>query len=564
MEGRCAVIESLDISHLGVIAKAHVDFGPGLVVVTGETGAGKTMVLSSLQLLLGARADAALVRSGEERLSVDGIFSVTPDIAARVEEAGGFVEGDELIVGRSVRAAGRSRAHLGSRPVPASLLADIVGSMVTIHGQSDQIRLTGESAQRRALDQFGGPAHGALLEEYRSAFRCAVEVKHRLDSLRGDASERAEELEDLRAAIQQIEELDPVSGEEEDLVREAARLTNVEDLRALVGVALGYLKGDDRGDYAGAVEAARHAYAQLDDAARFDEAVAEFVGRARNQVLELEALADDVSSYVSRLDADPERLAQIHARRAAIKDALRGRAADIDGLLVWLDEARARVDELSSPGSDPATVERELAAAQERVLECGRRVTQSRARLAQELAAGVNEELHALSMPDATLQIDCEPTKPTSNGCETVVFRLQPHPHAPARPLGQGASGGELSRVMLALELMLGRTEASSTFVFDEIDAGIGGQTATEVGARLKRLASSRQVIVVTHLAQVAAFGDQHLVIEKKDGTTNVREVRGDEREAELTRMMGGDPHSAAARRHASQVLASAVSQSQG
>ena len=558
------MIESLDISHLGVIAKAHVDFGPGLVVVTGETGAGKTMVLSSLQLLLGARADAALVRSGEERLSVDGIFSVTPDIAARVEEAGGFVEGDELIVGRSVRAAGRSRAHLGSRPVPASLLADIVGSMVTIHGQSDQIRLTGESAQRRALDQFGGPAHGALLEEYRSAFRCAVEVKHRLDSLRGDASERAEELEDLRAAIQQIEELDPVSGEEEDLVREAARLTNVEDLRALVGVALGYLKGDDRGDYAGAVEAARHAYAQLDDAARFDEAVAEFVARARNQVLELEALADDVSSYVSRLDADPERLAQIHARRAAIKDALRGRAADIDGLIVWLDEARARVEELLSPGSDPATVERELAAAQDRVLECGRLVTQSRARLAQELAAGVNEELHALSMPDATLHIECEPTKPTSNGCETVVFRLQPHPHAPARPLGQGASGGELSRVMLALELMLGRTEASSTFVFDEIDAGIGGQTATEVGARLKRLASSRQVIVVTHLAQVAAFGDQHLVIEKKDGTTNVREVRGDEREAELTRMMGGDPHSAAARRHASQVLASAVSQSQG
>ena len=558
------MIESLDISHLGVIAKAHVDFGPGLVVVTGETGAGKTMVLSSLQLLLGARADAALVRSGEERLSVDGIFSVTPDIAARVEEAGGFVEGDELIVGRSVRAAGRSRAHLGSRPVPASVLADIVGSMVTIHGQSDQIRLTGESAQRRALDQFGGPAHGALLEEYRSAFRCAVEVKHRLDSLRGDASERAEELEDLRAAIQQIEELDPVSGEEEDLVREAARLTNVEDLRALVGVALGYLKGDDRGDYAGAVEAARHAYAQLDDAARFDEAVAEFVGRARNQVLELEALADDVSSYVSRLDADPERLAQIHARRAAIKDALRGRAADIDGLIVWLEEARARVDELSSPGSDPATVERELTAAQDRVLECGRLVTQSRARLAQDLAAGVNEELHALSMPDATLHIDCEPTKPTSNGCETVVFRLQPHPHAPARPLGQGASGGELSRVMLALELMLGRTEASSTFIFDEIDAGIGGQTATEVGARLKRLASSRQVIVVTHLAQVAAFGDQHLVIEKNDGTTNVREVRGDEREAELTRMMGGDPHSAAARRHASQVLASAVSQSQG
>ena len=558
------MIESLDISNLGVIANAHVDFGPGLVVVTGETGAGKTMVLSSLQLLLGARADAALVRSGTERLSVDGIFSITPDIGSRVEDAGGLVEGDELIVGRSVRAAGRSRAHLGSRPVPASVLADIVGSMVTIHGQSDQIRLTGEAAQRRALDQFGGSAHAAVVEEYRAAFRGAVDIKHRLDSLRGDATERAEEIEDLRAAIDQIEALDPQPGEEENLVREAARLTNVEDLRALMGASLGYLKGDDRGDYAGAVESARSAYAQLDEASRFDEAVADFVARARNQALELDALADDVSSYLSRLDADPQRLAQIHARRAAIKDALRGRAADIEGLLAWVQEARVRLAELSAPASDPALVEEELRAAQEHVLACGSRLTAARATLAAELASGVNEELHALSMPDATLHIDLEATKPTSHGCESVVFRLQPHPHAPARPLGQGASGGELSRVMLALELMLGRTEASSTFIFDEIDAGIGGQTATEVGARLKRLAASRQVIVVTHLAQVAAFGDQHLVIEKSDGTTQVREVRGEAREAELTRMMGGDPHSAAARRHASQVLASAVSQSQG
>ena len=558
------MIESLDISNLGVIANAHVDFGPGLVVVTGETGAGKTMVLSSLQLLLGARADAALVRSGTERLSVDGIFSITPDIGSRVEDAGGLVEGDELIVGRSVRSAGRSRAHLGSRPVPASVLADIVGSMVTIHGQSDQIRLTGEAAQRRALDQFGGSAHAAVVEEYRAAFRGAVDIKHRLDSLRGDATERAEEIEDLRAAIDQIEALDPQPGEEENLVREAARLTNVEDLRGLMGASLGFLKGDDRGDYAGAVEAARSAYAQLDEASRFDEAVADFVARARNQALELDALADDVSSYLSRLDADPQRLAQIHTRRAALKDALRGRAADIEGLLAWVQEARVRLAELSAPASDPALVEEELRAAQEHVLACGSRLTAARATLAAELASGVNEELHALSMPDATLHIDLEATKPTSHGCESVVFRLQPHPHAPARPLGQGASGGELSRVMLALELMLGRTEASSTFIFDEIDAGIGGQTATEVGARLKRLAASRQVIVVTHLAQVAAFGDQHLVIEKSDGTTQVREVRGQAREAELTRMMGGDPHSAAARRHASQVLASAVSQSQG
>lgn len=558
------MIESLDIANLGVIASAHVEFGRGLVVVTGETGAGKTMVLSSLQLLLGARADTALVRNGEERLSVDGIFAVPPHVESRVEDSGGAVEGGELIVGRSVRAVGRSRAHLGARPVPASVLSDIVGSMVTIHGQSDQIRLTGEAAQRNALDQFGGSVHGKLLDEYRRAFSAAVEAKRQLDSLRTHAHERAEEMEDLRAALAQIEELDPQPGEDEELAREADRLTNVEDLRALMGAAVGCLAGDEREDYTGAVEASRSAYVKLDEAARFDEAVAELVDRARNQVLEMEALVDDVSSYLSRLDADPQRLAQIHERRAAIKNAVRGRAADVESLLRWADEARERLAQLSSPHSDPQAVERELAAAQERVLACGRLVTQSRSRLARELACGVNEELHALAMPDATLHIDLEATKPTSHGCETVTFRLQPHPHAPARPLGQGASGGELSRVMLALELMLGRAEASSTFIFDEVDAGIGGQTATEVGARLKRLAASRQVIVVTHLAQVAAFGDQHLVIEKHDGTTSVREVRGGDREAELTRMMGGDPHSVAARRHASHVLASAVSQSQG
>ena len=225
--------------------------------------------------------------------------------------------------------------------------------MVTIHGQADQVRLTGEAAQRRALDQFGGTAHAALVNEYREAFRAAVDAKHRLDALLGDASEREEELEDLRAALAQIESLDPQVGEEEELVREASRLTNVEDLRALMGVAQGFLKGDDRGDFSGAVESARSAYAQLDDASRFDEAVAEFAGRARSQALELDALADDIAVYLSHLDADPERLAQIHARRAAIKDVLRGRAADVESLLTWADDARARVDELSAPASDP-------------------------------------------------------------------------------------------------------------------------------------------------------------------------------------------------------------------
>lgn len=556
------MITSIDIRNLGVIAEAHADFGPGLTVVTGETGAGKTMVLSSLLLLLGGRADAALVRQGAARLDVDGVFEVDEGTAERAEEAGGVIEDGELIVGRTVPARGRSRARLGGRPVPASAIAGIVGSMVTIHGQSDQIRLTSQNAQREALDRFGEAAHQELVASYREAFHAAVAAKKRLDAALADRDGREEEIEDLAAATARIASLGLAVGEEEELARESARLTNVQDLRAHCEAAQGALRGGD--SVPGAIDLARQALAELEGAGRYDESVVGMCQRLQSQILEVEALADDVSAYSRTLEPDPAALARVHERRAAIKDALRGRAGDIEGLLAWNEAALERLEELSSPDSDPEALERALAAAQERVLELGGRLSEQRRRLADSLSAQVDEELRALSMPDASLSIALTPSKPTSHGLETIGFLLRPHPSAPPRPLGSGASGGELSRVMLALELILGRDGSSSTFVFDEIDAGIGGQTATEVGARLARLAENHQVIVVTHLAQVAAFASHHLVIAKEDGTTSVRAVTGADREAELTRMMGGDPHSPTARRNAIEVLGSAVSQSQG
>ncbi|MDC4233394.1 DNA repair protein RecN [Actinomyces sp. B33] len=556
------MISSLDIRSLGVIDSAHLDIGPGLTVLTGETGAGKTMVLTSLRLLLGGRADAALVRSGAEQALVDAVLAVPDDLVDAARRAGGIVDEDELIVSRTVAARGRSRAHLGSRPVPASVLADLVGSVVTIHGQSDQIRLTAPAAQRRALDDFGGPSHAELLTAYREAWGRAVEIKRALDEAVSASATRSDEIARLRAAVDAIDALDLRPGEDDELRAESRRLTNVQDLRLHLGRVDGLLRG--QGEAPGALDAVRMSLDELRHAERFDAGLAPLSARLVPLALELDALADDAADYCAGLDADPQRLSAVHERRAAIRHLLEGRAADVDGLLRWRADAGDRLSDLTRPGSDPDALRERLAQAQDEVLRIGADVTAARRKLASDLSARVDAELNELSMPGAHLEIALTATKPTPHGCEDIALCLQPHPSAPARPLGQGASGGELSRVMLALEVVLGAGSDARTFIFDEVDAGIGGATATAVGSRLARLAAHRQVIVVTHLAQVAAFADHHLVVEKAEGRTSVRAVDGVERQAELTRMMGGDPHSEAARRNALEVLGSAMPQSRG
>ncbi|QPK82039.1 DNA repair protein RecN [Schaalia sp. ZJ405] len=554
------MISSLDISAVGVIEHAHLEFGSGLTVVTGETGAGKTMVLTSVQLLLGGRADAALVRRGAQQASVDGIFTVPQSTQTEVEDFGGIVEDGELIVGRTVPASGRSRAHVGSRPVPAATLGQVLRPLVTIHGQSDQVRLSTPQAQRTALDEFGGSQHAQILADYAEAWSAAVTLKRQLDAATVDHDRRVEDITSLTEALDEIDRADPYEGEDDELADLARRLTNAQDLRVLIGTAIGLIDSDDGH---GALGALRDAGGQVRSAQRFDGSLEEYGNRLESYLLDVEGLRDDLSSYLSGLDSDPARLNEVQDRRATLRRLMEGRASDIAELLQWREQARARLAELTRPGSDPESIRRELTAAQQRVLDVGKRLSASRAALADRLSTAVDAELHALAMPDAHVRIDLPSAKPSSHGLEDVVFLLQSHPSAPERPLGQGASGGELSRVMLALEVILGRDATAETFIFDEVDAGIGGQTATEVGARLARLAEERQVIVVTHLAQVAAFASRHLVVSKADGLTTVTEVTGEQRHAELTRMMGGDPHSKAARRHAIEVLGSTVPQSQ-
>lgn len=547
------MIESINIENLGVIQSTELNFGTGLTVLTGETGAGKTMVLTSLHLLLGRRADPGIVRTGTSSALVDGIFTIPPHVAEEARQAGGSVEEDELIISRTVPTQGRSRARIGGRPVPASVLAEIAEKLVTIHGQADQLQLKTPASHCEALDAFGGQEHGELLREYQQAWTGAVAAKRALDASLTTQDDRAREIETLSTALDTINRLGIEAGEEEFLRAETERLTNVEDLRGDVVHAHSILADADGN---GAHDLLRAALDPLRHAVRYDQSLEEYEERLESLRLEVEALAEDLSAYLRTLEADPQRLAELHDRRAALRELMRGRASDTFELLEWAHTAAQRLEELTGHGASPEECEAALKRAQERVLDLGARLSQSRRTLAERLAHAVTAELRGLAMPHAHFHIELHPGKPSPLGLEQVLFLLQPHPDMTPAPLGQGASGGELSRVMLALEVTLGAHSGTPTYIFDEVDAGIGGRTATEVGRRLARLAEHKQVIVVTHLAQVAAWAQTHLVVEKDGATTSVRPVHGEDRVDEIARMMGADEGSDVARRHAKELLA--------
>lgn len=548
------MIESISIENLGVIERSELRFGKGLTVLTGETGAGKTMVLTSLHLLLGRRADPGIVRKGCEATHVDGIFVVSDEVQENAQDAGATLEDGELIISRTVPAQGRSRARMGGRPVPAAVLSEISEQLVTIHGQSDQLELKSSAAQCHILDSFGGPTHLALLSEYEAAWAGAVAAKRALDASLTSHEDRARDIEELTAAIEAIEALDVQPGEEDELRAETERLTNVEDLRTDIGRAHAILADTDG---QGVADLLRASLDELRHAARFDQSLETYENRLNSLRLELEALADDLAVYLRGLEADPQRLAQLHERRAALRELMRGRAADTVELLDWYHSAVTRLRALHEASISPEECDKALKEAQVCVLAAGAALGESRRTLAASLAHAVTEELRGLAMPNAQFLIELTPHKPSPQGLESVSFLLQPHPDMSAAPLGQGASGGELSRVMLALEVTVGASSGTPTYIFDEVDAGIGGRTATEVGRRLAQLAQHKQVIVVTHLAQVAAWATTHLVVTKDGATTTVRTVHDEERVEEIARMMGADESSDVARRHAKELLQS-------
>ncbi|GAA3822876.1 DNA repair protein RecN [Cellulomonas soli] len=571
------MIEEIRIENLGVIGRAHVPLGPGLTVLTGETGAGKTMVLTALSLLLGVKADPGTVRLGAPSAVVEGRVTGVAGtaVAARAEEAGAALDDDgSLVLLRTVTASGpdaqgRSRAFVGGRSVPQTVLGELAAELVTVHGQTDQARLRSPSRQREALDTFAGAEHRAVLDLYRSTWAERIRVQAELEDRTARAQELAREAELLRLGLAEVERIDPQPLEDVELAEEVERLAHAEDLRAAASGAHLALSGDvDAVEAEGAATTAvEHARRLLEQVGEHDPALASLAGRVAEAGYLLADVATELSGYLEDLQADPVRLDTAQRRRAELATLTRSYGADVAQVLAWADEAGRRLLDLDGGDERTGALQLRVAELTEQLTALGGQVHERRTRAAQRLAEIVSAELAGLAMAGASLQIDVDGLEePGPHGLDRVEMLLVAHAGAPARPLGKGASGGELSRVMLALEVALASEPGSATpgtFVFDEVDAGVGGRAAIEVGRRLAALARGTQVLVVTHLAQVAAFADQHLVVTKStsDGVdvvteSDVRTVRGPDRVRELARMLSGQEDSEAAHAHAAELLA--------
>jgi DNA repair protein RecN (Recombination protein N) len=601
------VLEQMRIRGLGVIEDAVLELSPGFTAVTGETGAGKTMVVSGLDLLFGGRAETTRIRPGADRAVIEGRVLIPADgsVARRAVETGAAIdpagagadgrERAELLLARVVgsqapgqgqSAAVRSRAHLGGQQVPVSVLADLGEDLIAMHGQSAQQRLLQPARQRASLDRYAGDAVSRPLAEYRAAYQEYRDVAARLEELTTQARERQQEADALRYGLAEVEKAEPVAGELEQLVAEAQRLGNAESLRAAAATAHEALVAADdaggAGDAASLVNAARRAVEQV---RADDPALAPIAARLEEVYYLLTETATDLAGYLAGIEADPVRLDVVNARIGDLENLCRRHGPTLDDVLAWAEAGALRLAELDG---DDDRIERLTAQRDElraRLARSAAEVSDARRAAAEKFAAAVTTELAELAMPHARIAVHVAqrdasaagdaalpvPDPDTGagrlvafgpNGIDDVELRLAPHPGAPFLPIAKGASGGELSRVMLAVEVVFAGADPVPTFVFDEVDAGVGGKAAVEVGRRLARLARTAQVIVVTHLPQVAAFADRQLLVRKEsDGSitsSGVTVLDDAERRRELARMLSGLEESELGQAHADELLAAA------
>jgi len=581
----CRVLEELRITGLGVIDDTTLRLTGGMNVITGETGAGKTMVVTGLGLLFGGRADAGRVRADPGRAVVEGRLrlhgTLADSVQTRITEAGAEVDDDgSVLLSRTVTIEGRSRAHVGGRSMPVAMLSEVGEQVVAVHGQSDQLRLLRPAEQRTQLDRFAGPEHEKLLDTYREAFGRWRAVVEDLADRRRNARARTQEADLLTLGLDEISRVDPQPGEDAELREEVQRLEHAEGLRTAAALAAQALAGgveaeagDDTPDATQLIGMARRT---LEAQASVDPKLGELAARVEEAATLVGDVSAELSAYLGLLDADPARLEVIYERRAALRALTRKYADDVEGVIAWAENARSRLAALDTSDELLEELDRERQRLAGTVGELAGRLTAARLDAAGRFAEQVSVELAGLAMPHSRVEVAVvqrvpgrdEPTVTVDgaelavgpDGADDVELRLLAHPGAPSLPLQKGASGGELSRVMLAIEVVFAGAGGPPTLVFDEVDAGVGGQAAVEIGRRLARLARTHQVLVVTHLPQVAAFADRHLVVAKDTGgaitTSGVRIVEETERARELSRMLAGLPDSDLGIAHAEELLA--------
>ncbi|CDO05464.1 DNA repair protein RecN [Mycolicibacterium cosmeticum] len=574
------VLSEIRIESLGAISTATAEFDRGLTVLTGETGAGKTMVVTGLHLLGGARADANRVRTGAERAVVEGRFITTDvqsEVIGRIDEildsSGAERDDDDsVIAARSVSRDGPSRAYLGGRSVPAKSLSSFTNELLALHGQNDQLRLMRPDEQRAALDRFADVStplakYRAVREEWLSARRDLIDRTQR-------ARELALESDRLTFGLNEIDEVAPEPGEDDALVAEIRRLSELDALREAAAGARAALAGapdDDAGESVSAAAAVAQAKAALQGTD--DSALRTLGDRLAEAVAVIGDVSTELGDYLAELPSDASTLEGKLARQAELRGLTRKYAADIDGVLAWAKESRERLAQLDVSEEALAGLRARVDELQAKLVTVAADLTKARTKAAKGLAKAVTAELAGLAMSGADFGINVSPlparaddsaplTLPNGtvvhaghDGADAVEFGFAAHRGTDLLPLAKSASGGELSRVMLALEVVLAASAAGTTMVFDEVDAGVGGRAAVQIGRRLARLARTHQVIVVTHLPQVAAYADTHLVVESGPKSSRVVRLEEDDRVAELARMLAGLGDTDTGRAHARELL---------
>ena len=563
-------LEEIHIKNIGVITGAALEFNRGLTVLTGETGAGKTMVLTALNLVLGGKSESTLVRSGEDRLSASALFSIPKTRVSNFEDLGLEIEDGTLTISRNVTKDGKSKAMASGVAVSASTLSEASAHLIEIHGQSSGLSITKGSRQRELLDRFAGETLSKNLLIYQQNLNEYTSIKSRISELKKSAATREEALASLELFSKTISKLSPKANEFKSIDDEISKLSSVEELRVAITFALAALESED----SGAINSLGQAKKSLDNVKAKDSQVEKFSDEFNEAFFILADLMPNLTSYLESLEADPQRLDQLQERKSELSAFVKkwGDLPDLDQSLAALIQRgktiSAQLEDLSGGEERIEALEKELNQIKKNLITEAKALSKIRNQVALKLAGEVSTEMHSLSMPQTNLRIEVasadydaalKESDFTAFGCDSISMFLQTHRDGPLVSLAKGASGGEMSRVMLALEVVIAASNPVGTYIFDEVDAGVGGAAAIEVGRRLHALSKNAQVIVVTHLPQVAAWGDSHYVVEKSiDGTvvsSGVNRVEGDDRVSEIARMLAGLQESSSAKEHASELL---------
>ena len=556
-------LNEISISGIGVIDKSNLQIGPGLTVITGETGAGKTMVLTALNLVLGGKADAALVRHGQERAIANATFNIPQEFAERFESKGIISESGELILTRTVNKDGKSKAVASGAAVSANALQEISEELVMVHGQAASQTLTKPAKHLELLDTYAEIS----FEKFRETLTEANELTKRIKAMKSAGKEREKQLEALKEFAAAYKKIKPQNGELQEVNDEINRLNSIEGLTSTAGAASSALEDDESGVLTGLSNARK----SLEKAVTLDPTLDQLSEKLNDAFFELQDVAANLASYLSDLAADPSRLEYLQQRKSElntfIKRHSKSTATDSNIALTELIDAGANIDneiaDLTGGDDRIAELEAELAKLKEHAVSQAEEISKMRKAAANKLSAAASTEIHALSMPNTNLIVEVKSgvnfDQLTSNGFDEVNFFLQTHKDAPLVSIAKGASGGELSRVALAIEVVIAMNEEIGTYIFDEVDAGVGGKAAIEVGRRLKALSKVAQVVVVTHLPQVAAWGDTHFVVSKDESgsvsLSQIRKIQDDERIEEIARMLAGHEDSISARKHAEELI---------